>query len=244
MKHLFVALIFLVSVKSFGASEVIPAYLGEVLRAAKLAYADDLESKGLELQVTYDIDNLELEISTTKVFNKLDIQVSRGLAELSAIDRDGFALLVCHELGHHFGEKPFIVKDFSVEGSADFYATNVCLKRIFPFLKVDPEISFSKQVSKKCDSIETVVNSPLNCERTLRASQQVFGVFSMMTSHPKSNAAAFTNGTIIENGTEFVRDYPSLECRLVTWRNGVLFPSYKPALTERGCWWRKYRVSK
>lgn len=56
-----------------------------------------------------------------------------GLARRPEVTEDGFALVVCHELGHHFGGYSFYgAKDWaSAEGESDYFATNVCAKYIW-----------------------------------------------------------------------------------------------------------------
>ena len=56
-----------------------------------------------------------------------------GLARRPEITEDGFALVVCHELGHHFGGYSFYGRGdtTSAEGESDFFATNVCAKIVW-----------------------------------------------------------------------------------------------------------------
>ncbi|MBI3505177.1 MAG: hypothetical protein HY059_10065 [Proteobacteria bacterium] len=57
-----------------------------------------------------------------------------GLARHAATTQDGFALVVCHELGHHLGGAPKkIVGNHwsSMEGQADYYANLKCLRQVY-----------------------------------------------------------------------------------------------------------------
>jgi hypothetical protein len=59
-----------------------------------------------------------------------------GLARHLSMTEDGYALVLCHEIGHHIGgapkkiinEKPFWA---STEGQSDYWATLKCLRRVF-----------------------------------------------------------------------------------------------------------------
>lgn len=57
-----------------------------------------------------------------------------GLARHNEITIDGFALVLCHEIGHHLGGAPKY-GGFNTwgtnEGGSDYFATLKCLRRIF-----------------------------------------------------------------------------------------------------------------
>ena len=59
-----------------------------------------------------------------------------GLARHETVTEDGFALVVCHELGHHIGGAPKKVSYYSNswasnEGQADYFANLKCLRKTF-----------------------------------------------------------------------------------------------------------------
>ncbi|MCB9094509.1 MAG: hypothetical protein H6621_05515 [Halobacteriovoraceae bacterium] len=57
-----------------------------------------------------------------------------GLARHKETTPDGFALVVCHEIGHHIGGAPRYDRNTdwaSVEGQSDYWATLKCAKRLW-----------------------------------------------------------------------------------------------------------------
>lgn len=55
-----------------------------------------------------------------------------GLARHKEATADGFAMVVCHEIGHHIGGSPRYSGDWaSAEGQSDYWGTMNCGKRIF-----------------------------------------------------------------------------------------------------------------
>ena len=58
------------------------------------------------------------------------IQISGGFARHPDITPDAFALILCHEIGHHIAGPPKIWK-FSAEGQADYFAASDCLRKLF-----------------------------------------------------------------------------------------------------------------
>jgi hypothetical protein len=62
------------------------------------------------------------------------INLYGGLARHEEMTEDGFALVVCHEIGHHLGGAPKKSGTYSwssTEGQADYFATLKCLRKIF-----------------------------------------------------------------------------------------------------------------
>ena len=49
-----------------------------------------------------------------------------GLARRPEITPDGFAMVLCHELGHHMGGFPFVSGWAANEGQSDLFATLSC----------------------------------------------------------------------------------------------------------------------
>ena len=58
-----------------------------------------------------------------------------GLARFHGMTQMGFALVLCHEVGHHLGGAPRFNHNTdwaSVEGEADYFATTECMRHIAP----------------------------------------------------------------------------------------------------------------
>lgn len=54
------------------------------------------------------------------------VLINGGLARNPAVTTDGFIMIYCHELGHHFAGFPFFsdtpIAGMSVEGESDYYS--------------------------------------------------------------------------------------------------------------------------
>jgi hypothetical protein len=66
------------------------------------------------------------------------IKMFGGLFRRPEITKDGFTLVVCHEIGHHFAGFPFRVahwggyaEGLAAEGQGDFFGTHSCLRRLW-----------------------------------------------------------------------------------------------------------------
>jgi hypothetical protein len=78
-------------------------------------------------------DDSTVNASASQSGNVWTVNMYGGLARRPEITQDGFALVVCHELGHHFGGHFFYESDdwAAAEGQADYFATHVCGRRVF-----------------------------------------------------------------------------------------------------------------
>src|SRR6478609_9034269 len=56
-----------------------------------------------------------------------------GLARRPEVTPDGFTLVVCHEVGHHFGGYPFVRDAYwaANDGQADYFSTLACARRLW-----------------------------------------------------------------------------------------------------------------
>jgi hypothetical protein len=135
------------------------------------------------------------------------------------LTRDGFVILVCHELGHHFGGAPFKKEDdgsmrwSSAEGQADFYATSVCAKRMFGLLPAGffESFSYPDDIKSTCSQQFKDRDAIQFCIRSILGSK----------SFTDSHQVARTVG-IVPDAHDGHYGYPSNECRMQTLRTGAL----------------------
>lgn len=145
-----------------------------------------------------------------------------GLARMSEMTQEGAALILCHELGHGIAGAPF-KKDSSssVEGQADYYATNFCLSSV---------------IEKLALSNESLPQDPLNvCDSDL-CRHLFVGINSELAvinaTNPNQTAQFHqADSTIVESVNTSPMFYPSNQCRLDTLIAGAL------GKDRPRCWW-------
>lgn len=61
-----------------------------------------------------------------------EVHMFGGLARRPEVTEDGFAMVLCHEIGHHIGGFPFVsATEFAAdEGQSDTYATGACAAKV------------------------------------------------------------------------------------------------------------------
>lgn len=148
-----------------------------------------------------------------------------GLARHPSITEDGFALVLCHEIGHHLGGAPKVANIFnrwaSNEGQADYFATLKCLRRAF--LNDN-----NAQIVKKMNPPKTLVDSCNKqwrkkedraiCIRSGMAGVSVAGLFAALRNQPE--ASFDTPDTRVVTRTD--DSHPAHQCRLDTYFQGAL----------------------
>lgn len=153
-----------------------------------------------------------------------------GLARHPDITVEGFALVACHELGHHIGGAPKIEgwmgTDWATnEGGADYFATLKCLRTFFSEddnaaivnnSEIDP---YARQV---CEEQFKDSEERLYCMRNSLAAQSVAGLF--MTLRKETVVPRFDTP---DKKTVYQTDnrHPATQCRMDTYFSGAVCPA-------------------
>lgn len=109
----------------------------ELVKRIHKHYDNEINHKGAILKVDYDLSSSAVNAYASREKNIWKITFKGGLLRHKKFDRDLFALILCHELGHHIGGSPLKFPGHvdrgwvSTEGQADYFATNSCLKKLF-----------------------------------------------------------------------------------------------------------------
>ena len=133
-------------------------------------YKDLAKSKGAKLEVNALWSNSTVNASANQMAGSWVINMYGGLARRPEVSKDGFALVVCHELGHHFGGFAFGGSGWAAnEGQSDYFATQSCAKRAWGDQK-DLNATFRDEVGEyeknACDDIYKTQPERDLCYRT------------------------------------------------------------------------------
>lgn len=105
----------------------------KVLDRAQEVYGPIIAARGGRLVINRFWTDPVVNASAEQRGDEWILNMYGGLARHEAVTADVFALVVCHELGHHLGGFP--KKKFgrlTNEGGADYFATLKCLRKVFP----------------------------------------------------------------------------------------------------------------
>jgi subtilisin-like proprotein convertase family protein len=148
-----------------------------------------------------------------------------GLARRPEVSPDGFALVVCHELGHHLGGFSFVRDTMmswaSNEGQSDYFAAQACAKEIWkgrtaenathratvnPVAKAACEINYAAQEARDL------------CFRTADASLSLAGLLAVLN---KTTPPRFETPSTLEVAAT-ADPHPEAQCRLDTYLAGSI----------------------
>lgn len=200
---------------SLEAGVIDEASFNEVLRIAQLSYDSYIQENGLKpLRIGGFWTDNTVNAYTSPQLQRNIITVYGGIARRPELTLDGFALIVCHEIGHAYGGAPDKLSPIfkvSVEGQADYYGAGVCLRRIIDQIPAAPGTPW--------DKTERLLQAGLSVGRLLSF---IKGEAVPTYETPDSTVVSQTLGS-----------YPArIQCRLDTYRHGIL------NLERPRCWYR------
>lgn len=149
-----------------------------------------------------------------------------GLARHETITVDGFTLVVCHELGHHFAGAPQKTGNnwSSAEGQADYYGPLKCLRRVWEKENnqaIVATLNVPPLVQEKCQESFTQSNDQMICIRSSMAGLSV--ALLMQALEYESIVPQFT--TPDQSIAPMMNlMHPAPQCRLDTYFQGALCP--------------------
>ena len=165
------------------------------------------------------------ELGSTWVVNAFG-----GLARFPTMSADGYAMVLCHEVGHHLGGFPksnlgswktqLVNHWASNEGESDYFSSLKCFKRL---IGNDPNNHFfttcSKGVASRC--CDKPDNEAAVCTRTVNAGMILAGVLHSLAGANEP----FKLGLNTPDRTQVTRTFdghPNSQCRLDTYVAGAI----------------------
>jgi hypothetical protein len=150
-----------------------------------------------------------------------------GLARYENMTRDGFAMVICHELGHHLGGAPKKASYWgyswaSNEGQADYFATLKCARRLFinddnaeilSHMNIDPLVADKCQENFKSEQDVNI------CVRASMAGKVLASVLNSL-GHGEDPVEFNTPDDSVVRRTD--DSHPAAQCRLDTYFSGSI----------------------
>lgn len=168
----------------------------------------------------------EVENNPSVVTQQRIIAMFGGLARHPLMTVDGFALVACHEIGHHYGGYP--AKDArwaAAEGQADYYGTSKCLRYVFA--------GENNEALMKRRGVELTARLRCNhsfpndredaaiCMRSAMAGLALAKTLASLSKEPPQVDLKTPEKEVVATTNV---SYPSDQCRLDTYFRGALCP--------------------
>ncbi|MEQ1875443.1 MAG: hypothetical protein ABL958_02275 [Bdellovibrionia bacterium] len=175
---------------------------------------------GAKLTVTKNWKDSTVNAYAQQTGTNWNVAMFGGLARRAEVTPDGFALVVCHELGHHLGGYAFKGERWAAsEGQSDYFATQACAREIWG---KDNNSTAAEKVDEVarigCNKAWKSVADQNLCYRTANASYSLAHLLSVLggAGLPKFDKP---DGKVV---TVTNTEHPQGQCRLDTYYQGAL----------------------
>ena len=210
-----------IPVDSVNAKGILEAQFNEVIDTVERIYKPVVAAQGRVLQINRLWTNATVNANASQSGNKYILNMYGGLARHETITMDGFALVLCHELGHHLGGAP---KGgwASIEGQSDYFANLKCLRLVFadPSAAVFTRKSEGDEVAlRSCEATFPKPEDQAICYRAAMAGKSVSYLFKAL--HNDTVTPGFDTPDPSVVATMFT-DHPATQCRMDTYLAGSL----------------------
>jgi hypothetical protein len=193
-----------------------------IVKSVSDIYAPIVKLKGGNLSMNNKWDDNTVNASAQRSGSTYIVNMYGGLARHQLTTEDGFALVVCHELGHHIGGAPRKGASWAAnEGQADYFGAMKCLRRVLE--KEDNITAVSKmtvdvEATKKCEMVYKNANEVALCQRIAMAGKSLGSLLADLGRTAKVNFST-PNPTIVTKTNDA---HPEAQCRLDTYFSGIL----------------------
>ncbi|GAB4411030.1 MAG: hypothetical protein OHK0056_14630 [Bacteriovoracaceae bacterium] len=200
----------------------------KIIADVKAIYDDVVDSKGGKLVVVENWDDGTVNAFAKQEGGEWQVHMFGGLARHETVTPDGFALVVCHELGHHLGGAPK-KKDFfgmvrwaTNEGQADYWGSMKCLRKYFATQNnqaVVAKMQIDQDARVKCQSVYSSAEEQAICMRASMAGKSLASLFRSL----RGMATEINFNTPDTSKVSTTNDnHPQPQCRLDTYFSGSL----------------------
>jgi hypothetical protein len=194
---------------------------------ADAIYRPIIEEMGKELVINRNWTDGTVNAYAQQSGNTWFVSMFGGLARHETITKDGFMLVVCHELGHHLGgapkKKTFWSSSWaSNEGQADYWGNLKCMRKILEKednLAVIKNMEIPEVVQTQCAEQFEHEKEQAICIRTAMAGKSLGELFRALRGQ-KDEIKFDTPDQSKVSKTD--HNHPASQCRLDTYFAGAL----------------------
>jgi hypothetical protein len=196
-----------------------------VIEKIETIYSPIVSNLGAKLTINRKWEDGTVNANATRSFGGWVVNMFGGLARHETITEDGFALVLCHELGHHLGGAPkvamFMNRWASNEGQSDYFASLKCLRKAFlsdDNATIVSNLNAPELLINSCSKQHPNKEDKNICIRIGMAGVSVSNLFASMRN---ATPAKFeTPDPKVVSSTNDA--HPAYQCRLDTYFQGAL----------------------
>lgn len=211
----------------FNVGGISEEQFNDVLTRLERLYKEDIERKGDRLRINRLWDDPTVNASAQRSGNTQILNMYGGLARHPATNIEGFALVACHELGHHNGGAPKIRSMWgnawaTNEGGSDYFATMKCLRRFFAEddnAAILKDLDLDPVADAACEAQFPDEQDRLICLRTSLAGQSVANLFQDLRKESTPPNFGTPDKSVVSKTND---NHPATQCRLDTYFAGMI----------------------
>lgn len=195
----------------------------QVIDKVENMYKPIVKAKGGNLVVQRKWTDATVNAYAQRSGTTWSVSMFGGLARHQTVTEDGFALVVCHEIGHHIGGAPIKAGTWAAnEGQADIFGSQKCLKRVFlaeDNVAIVAKLNVPEFVVKTCESQFQTAEDIAICERSALAGQSLANLFQVLSNLPKAPDFTTPDRSVVVRTNDA---HPKSQCRLDTYFAGSI----------------------
>lgn len=200
----------------------------QILDELEEIYSPIVRSLGRRLQIQRDWRNGTVNAFAQQLGTVWRVAMFGGLARHHTITPDAFALVACHELGHHLGGLPKISSWWggagwaSNEGQSDYFGTMKCFRKYaenHDNQELMSQVDIPEYVVEKCSEVFSHPEEHAVCTRSAMAGLSLGELFRVLRNldHPLQFD---TPDPRVVSSTD--NSHPAPQCRLDTYFQAAL----------------------
>ena len=215
-----------IPVDSPSAKGIMEAQFNDVLNIVERIYKPIVAAEGGRLEIRRKWSDATVNASAQQSGGVYILNMYGGLARHETVTMDGFALVACHELGHHLGGAPKKLGGWSNwasnEGQSDYYANLKCLRQVFTdagsqaFTRMSEgdEVAINACAATHADPDDQAV-----CVRAAMAGKSVARLFQALRNETVTPRYDTPDTKVV---TAMMDTHPATQCRMDTYLAGSL----------------------
>lgn len=194
----------------------------KVLTMIEKVYTPVVTQHGGRFKVNRLWTTNEVNASAERSGSQWIINMYGGLARHPGMTEEGFALVACHELGHHIGYQPTYSGDWaSNEGQSDYFSTLKCMRFMYEnednetwaqTADVDP-VAVARCTQQFANRLDQLL-----CFRSAAGAQSIAAVFQDLDQSPTRASFSTPDPKVVRRTSDA---HPETQCRIDTLFNGA-----------------------
>jgi hypothetical protein len=205
------------------ASTIDQATFNTIIDDVSKFYGPVISNLGGQLKVNRLWSNGTVNAYAQRRGRYYEVSMFGGLARHDQATPDAFALVLCHELGHHLGGIPqkSAISWASSEGQSDYFGTLKCLRMYMEGhdnIKIVSRMKINAKVKTLCDKQFTDKNDAAICMRSSMAGKALASVLAAISRKNFPNFNSPDRNVVKKHDDK----HPHPQCRLDTYFAGAV----------------------